>query len=54
MFSFKSCFWHEPQPAGPINKIKKVNFSKEKKGNANARDVVAPSGQKWRNKYGFY
>ena len=28
--------------------------SKEKKVNASARDMVAPSGQKWRNNYGFY
>ena len=28
--------------------------SKEKQDNANARDMVAPSGQRWRNNYGFY
>ena len=28
--------------------------SKEKKVNASARDMVASSGQKWRNNYGFY
>ena len=28
--------------------------SKENKDNASARDMVAPSGQKWRNNYGFY
>ena len=28
--------------------------SKEKKVNVSARDMVAPSGQKWRNNYGFY
>ena len=26
---------------------------KENKDNASARDMVAPSGQKWRNNYGF-
>ena len=28
--------------------------SKENKDNASARDMVAPSSQKWRNNYGFY
>ena len=28
--------------------------SKEKKVNVSARDMLAPSGQKWRNNYGFY
>ena len=29
-------------------------LSKENKDNASARDMVAQSGQKWRNNYGFY
>ena len=29
-------------------------LSKENKDNASARDMVAPSGQKWRNNYGIY
>ena len=29
-------------------------LSKENKDNASAKDMVAPSGQKWRNNYGFY
>ena len=28
--------------------------SKENKDNASARDMVAPSGQKWRNNNGFH
>ena len=28
--------------------------SKENKDNASTRDMVAPSGQKWKNNCGFY